>query len=184
MNKIVQLAIVSLLVVSAFFAGLGVAEWNGHRNPKVSVNVFISETSGGVVSELEAGNVITDIGEIFVRNTLCADNESNAVVKYISLSNDASPVVTWTKLPNEVDANGFSRATGTVVGWASGGDSCWNVTYQFTASGGQQLQCAGLNWVVTGASDNNLFACAAFTQTTFAASDTLTITWVVTVDAN
>jgi hypothetical protein len=172
------------LIIMAFLSGFMVKDYYVHRNMKYNVNVEIAQDTNGITTILESGNLITDIGELFIRNTLCANNESDGIVKYISLSNDATPLVSWTQLPNEVTANGFDRNLGTVLGWVNSGDSAWNVTYQFTATAIQQLQCAGLNWVVTDDSDNNLFACATFTQTTFNSADTLTITWMVTVDAN
>jgi hypothetical protein len=73
---------------------------------------------------------------------------------------------------------------GTVVAWENSGDRAFNVSKQFTATGTQQLQTAGLQWNDTPVSDNNLFASADFTQTTFNSADTLTITWVITVNAN
>jgi hypothetical protein len=113
-----------------------------------------------------------------------ANTTSRNATQWISLSNVGTPLQTWTVLTTEVDANGFDRQLGTVVAWTNAGDSAFNVTKTFTATGTQQLQTAGLNWNGQSLSDNNLFACAAFTQTTFNSGDTLTITWTITVDAN
>jgi hypothetical protein len=136
----------------------------------------------------ESGNLITDLGEDWIRDWVGLAGAGNTTARsaamYISLSNDASPSASWTKLPNEVAANGFTRAVGDVAEWDNSGDAAFNVTKTFTATGTQQLQCAGLNYLVTAESDNNLFAAAAFTQTTFNADDTLTITWSITINAN
>jgi hypothetical protein len=149
------------------------------------VNVYVEGEIGGVTATLASGNLITDIGELYVRNILGFDNVTNHnATKWISLSNDGSPAVGWTELTTEVNANGFSRALGTVVAWENSGDRAFNVSKQFTATGTQQLQTAGLQWNDTPVSDNNLFAGADFTQTTFNSADTLTITWVITVNAN
>jgi len=158
----------------------------GHRDPKVQVNVFVFHETAEGVETLASGNVITNIGERYVRNILGFDNETNHnATKWISISNDGSPVATWTKLANEKTADGFTRALGTVVAWQNGGDYAYNVTKKFTSTSDTiQLQCAGCQWSGTSDSDNNLFACAAFTQTTFNTNDNCTIVWVITYNAN
>lgn len=132
--------------------------------------------------------MITDIGETWIRDWIGVAGEGNTTsrnaTRYISVSNDASPVATWTNLTGEVATNNFTRAAGTVATWANAGDAAYNVTYTFIATGTSQLQCAGLHWSGVSASDANLFACAAFTQTTFNSGDSLTIKWSITVDAN
>jgi hypothetical protein len=154
-----------------------------HRTPKVNAYLFFETTRGSWSGE--SGNLITDLGENYVRNILGFDNVSNNnATKWISLSNVGSPLVTWTELDTEVAANGFTRALGTATAWLNGTDYAYNVTHKFTASGTQQLQTAGLQWNDTPESDGNLFAAATFTQTTFETNDNLTITWVITWDAN
>lgn len=157
----------------------------GHRDPSVSYNVYVFKDG---VQVAESGNTITDIGEDWICDWIGlagADNTTaRSAAQYISLSNDGSASAAWTVLPGEVNANGFTRAVGTVTPWVNGGDSAFNVTKTFTASDTQQLQTAGLNWDDVAESDNNLFAAADFTQTTFSSGDTLTITWVITVNAN
>jgi len=173
----------ALIAVLAFSIGYIVNMPVPHRNPKISANVYITENVNGVSAEIYSGNLITDLGEEFTRDLLIGDDAFDDVWG-ISLSNDATPLVSWTVLPNEVVANGFDRAEGTVTDWTNSGDYAFNVTKTFTASDTQQLQCAGLNWNDGDAVDNYLFAAATFTQTTFEASDTLTVTWVITVNAN
>lgn len=156
-----------------------------HRDPQFRANVFIlCETSKGTWAG-EGGNLITDLGEGYVRNIMGFDNETNHnATKWISLSNVGSPSASWTQLDTEVNANGFTRNIGTVVSWANGTDHAFNVSYKFTATGSQQLQTAGAQYNDTPVSDNNLFAVATFDQTTFASGDNLTITWVFTWDCN
>jgi len=158
----------------------------GHRDPKVKVNIFVLHESAEGLASLSGGNVITNIGEQYVRNILGFDNvTANNATQWISLSNDASPSATWTKLPNEITATGFARAANdSCTAWVNSGDYAYNVSKKFTATGAVTAQCAGLNWHPTGDSDNNLFAAAAFTQTTFANNDNCTIVWVITVNAN
>jgi len=184
-----QTVAVMLIATLAFSLGLVISNVSVHFNPQV--NVYMEITKGeasGATATLASGNLITDIGENYIRDNVASDgvtftNETVAVWS-ISLSNVGSPSASWTELDTEVAANGFERATGTVAGWVNGGDCAFNVTKTFTASGTQQLQTAGLQWDDTGESDNNLFAAATFTQTTFATSDTLTVTWVITFNAN
>lgn len=154
-----------------------------HRQPKVNAYLFF-ETAHGSWSG-QSGNLITNIGERYVRNIIGFDNvTANNATKWISLSNVGSPLVTWTELDTEVNANGFTRMLGTVTAWMNGTDYAYNVTGKFTATGTQQLQTAGSQWNDTPVSDNNLSAAATFTQTTFELNDNLTITWVFTWDAN
>lgn len=155
-----------------------------HFDPKVNVYMEVVKGEGaGATATLYSGNLITDIGENYTRDA-CLTLDGNTTEWAISLSNVGNPLVSWTELDTEVAANGFTRAAGDVVVWTNGGDSAFNVTHTFTASGTQQLQTAGLNWDDTAESDGNLFAAATFTQTTFEASDTLTVKWIITFNAN
>lgn len=185
LNKLTKILTVTLIAALAFTIGYAVNPIAVHQNPSVSYNVQVFKDG---IQISEAGNVITDIGEDWIADWIGlagADNTTaRSAAQWISLSNDASPDASWTKLTNEVAANGFTRALGDVAAWTNSGDSAFNVTKTFTATGTQQLQCAGLNWAETAESDNNLFACAAFTQTTFNSGDTLTITWSITINAN
>lgn len=159
-----------------------------HQDPKLEGNVYAlyeGLSSSYYIPSTSSGNLVTDIYEHYLRDLQGFDNVTDRnVTAWISLSNDATPLVTWTKLPNEVTANGFDRKLGTVTAWMNGTDHAYNVTYKFTATGSQQLQCAGSNWNGTDDSDNNLAAAATFAQTTFGIGENLTITWVWTYDAN
>jgi len=159
----------------------------GHRPPRASANVYVFVETAEGKAQIASGNVITNIGEQYVRNILGFENitEYNAT-QWITVSNDASPVATWTKLANEKTADGFTRAANdSCVAWQNGGDYAYNVTKKFTAtSDSVELQCAGLQWSGQSNTDNNLFAAAAFTQTTFNTNDNCTIVWVITINAN
>lgn len=176
--------IMCIMFASGFFFASSIQEI--HKNPKINYNVIVLK-DGTQIGDYQ-GNTITDIGETFIRDWTglagSGNTTSRTAVQYISLSNDASPLQTWTKLPNEVASNGFDRQLATVVGWTNAGDSAWNLTKDFTCTGTQTLQTAGAQWSATGSSDGNLFACASFTQTAFSAGDHLTIIWVFTIDAN
>lgn len=176
------------LIFSCLFFAVGYAfapSYEAHKNPSVKYNVYAFKD--GVSIGEGSGNLITDIGETWLRDwAACSasNTTSRDGARYISLTNTGSPAASWTKLTSEVTANGFDRQEGAVTWWTNGGDAAFNVTKTFTATGTQQLQTAGLNWVATDDSDGNLFAAASFTQTTFNAGDTLTITWTITFDAN
>jgi hypothetical protein len=179
------LAAIALTALLCLTIGYYINPLIQHFDPKVNVYMEVTKGEGtGPTASLFSGNLITDIGENFAGNaTFGLDGNSTSWA--ISLSNDGSSSAAWTELPTEVAANGFSRAVGENVGpWANSGDWAMNITHTFTASGSQQLQTAGLQWSTTGESDNNLFAAADFPQTPFEASDTLTVTWVITVNAN
>jgi hypothetical protein len=183
MEKKTYALLLSVLLIGVSF-GYCINPIRQHVDPKINVYLeIVKGDTAGVQSKLYAGNLITDIGERYVRNHIGFDNQTLSGWS-ISVSNDGTPLVTWTKLPNEVTANGFTRGAGDVTAWVNSGDYAFNVTEVFTATGTQQLQTAGLNWDPTSDSDNNLFAAADFTQTTFNADDTLTATYVITKNAN
>lgn len=187
-KTLLKIGTITLITLLAFSIGYVVKDYQAHRDPVITANVHITENIGGVSAEISSGNLITDIGESFVQSWLglsgAANTTSRNATQYISLSNDASPNASWTQHDTEINANNFTRATGTVAAWQNSGDYAFNVTYLFTATGTQQLQCAGLHWSGGPVSDNNMFAVATFTQTTFNTDDTLTVTWSITVDAN
>lgn len=184
-NVLYTVLLISALLLSFSIGFMLAPDFSQHKNPQVQWNVYAFKD--GVMVGEASGNLITDIGEIWIRDWAAAsagNTTSRDGARYISLTNTASPAADWTKLTSEVTTNGFDRNEGTVTWWVNSGDAAFNVTKTFTATGTQQLQTAGLNWVSTDDSDGNLFAAASFTQTTFNAGDTLTITWIITIDAN
>ena len=155
-----------------------------HRDPKVSGNVFvIYETAKGTY-EFPVGNVITDIGELYDRNILGFDNvTANNATKWIALGN-STIAQTKTKLDTEATASGFTRALGTVAAWINGTDYAYNVSKKFTATGTIRVNATSLHWHDQSNSDNNCYALASITATTFENNDNCTITWVITRDNN
>jgi hypothetical protein len=158
-----------------------------HMDPSYNVHFeFYKTDSSGAEGVLAVGNLITDIGENFIGNATIG-LENNGTWS-ISVSNVGSPLASWTQLDTEVNANGFTRKAATTVVWVNGGDWAVNYTATFTATATQQLQTAGLQWDSTPASNNNLFAAATFTQTTFnygdLGGDSLTCRWTITHNAN
>jgi len=190
MNKKIQVIATTLIIALLCFSiGYFANPLYQHFNPKVNVHlqvrrnsVVIGETTGAY--DMFSGNLITDIGETFIGESAILGTDANGTWA-ISLSNDGSPAAGWTELTTEIAANGFTRAAATEsAAWQNSGDWAINYTYTFTATGTQQLQTAGLQWDDTPSSNNNLFAAADFTQTTFETDDTLTVLWIITVNAN
>jgi hypothetical protein len=119
---------------------------------------------------------VIDFLENGANGMIAADNK-NSSTTFISLSNDATPVNTWTNLPNELgSAVGLQRENGAMT---YDNTTQYHVSYKFTCSAASTLvQCAGLNWENENASAS-LWAAATFTQVTLNANDNITITWTV-----
>lgn len=186
MNKKIYALATVLMFVSAF--ALGYSFHNGlfHRDPQLQANVYVIHESVSGTEVIPVGNVITNLAENAVRDSLGFGNSTLYTNKtdYISLGN-ATVAQTLTKVTDECDnASNFARKQGTVSAWYNGTDYAYNVTATWTANATVTINTTGLNWFSTDQSDNNLFAVAAITETAFASSDNCTITWVITIDAN
>ena len=182
-----SLVLTALLCTALTYALVQVYPYT-HRDPQVVANVFVIHEGINGVETIPAGNVITNIAEMGLRNLLAFDNDTwldgTNKTDYISLGN-STPAATLTKITDECDnSSDFGRAQGTVAAWNNGTDYAYNVTKTFTANATVTIDTAGLNWFWSDGSDNNLFAVAAITQTAFAIGDNCTITWVITFDCN
>ena len=186
--KLGNKTITALILLSWLLIGtLGYSIRNGyigHKDPSPRANVYyFFETSKGSYGG-RGGNVITNIGEQYVRNAIGFNNVTNFnYTGWISLGN-ATVSASLTKLTTEATTDGADRKAGTVTTWMNGTDYAYNVTNEFNLSGTIRLGESGLHWNDTDNSDNNMFACDDFTDTTFESGDNLTITWVITWDAN
>ena len=148
-----------------------------HKDPEVSANVFVFVEKANAKYTVGSGNVITNIGENYTRDALSTDTDLNQT-RSISIGN-ATAGVALTKLTTE-----WNRTDGTVTDWVNGTDQAYNTTFTWNFNTTVRLDCAGLHWNPIDQSDNNMFACADFTATTFNSGDNCTITWSITVDAN
>lgn len=180
----------SLCLVALLSFGVSYAFQNNwfnmnHRDPQVTVNVWVFRETPQGVEELVSGNVITDIGERYVRNILGFDNVTNHnATKWIALGNSTIDQ-TKTKLDTEATTMGFTRTLGTVDAWVNSGDYAYNVTKKFTATGNIAVNAASLQWSGVSNSDNNMFALASLGGTqSFQNSWNCTIRWVITWNAN
>lgn len=146
-------------------------------DPEGHVSV-VALRDGVIFYEYEDHNLITTIGSKHVRNFLGFANQTNAAIENIALSNDGAPSAAWTKLPGEITLLNLNRSAGvaSVVN-----ATAFQVTFTWTASGGQSIQCTGLHWDATDDSDNNLFAAASISSVSLQANDQLQVTWTVNI---
>ncbi len=104
--------------------------------------------------------------------------------QWIALGN-STIAASNTKLDTEAAASGFTRAANdTCVHWMNGTDYAVNVTKKFTATGTIRINATAAHWNPTSGSDNNCYAMASITATTFDNNDNCTIVWVFTRDNN
>jgi len=133
---------------------------------------------GDLIYEYDTHNLITTIGSTQIRDFLGWTNHTNQPCRYLSLSNDATPLTSWTKLPSEITGSGLARASGTATVVNA---TAYQVTYTWTASGPQSVQCTGLHWVATGDSSGNLLAAASISSVSLQNNDMLQVTWTVNI---
>lgn len=123
-------------------------------------------------------NLITNAGRDFLHSqgyntTGLGTNGLN----FIALSNDTlTETATSTVLSNEITLNGLARAQGTYAHTA--GTNTTTIDRTFTATGTQSAQKAAL---FTAASSGTMNHVLAFTQRSLIATDTLQITFTITL---
>ncbi len=178
-RKYLATVIVTLLALSAgIFVGRQQTSMYGEAGADPSGHVSIKAyRDGELFYEYEDHNLITTNGSKRIRNFLGWDNETGATI-HLSLSDDATPLVSWTMLPGEITVNGLDRNTGTP---AVVNSTAFTVNYQWTATGTQSVQCTGLNWNAADFTDYNLFAAASISSVSLQANDKLDVTWTVNI---
>jgi hypothetical protein len=134
----------------------------------------------------EYGNILTDDGRVSIHTLVYGTSAQKitaslgAGLHFIGLSNDAtSPAAGDTTLTAELATNGLQRAIGTVT-LPTGSGAITTVQKQFTYAGGgtQGVQKTALFDAV---SSGNMAHEILFTQRTLATSDTLTMTFSITL---
>lgn len=148
----------------------------------------IAITRNGETVSMETHNLITNIGKSQVRNLLSTLNASwpNQLIHQdnrtisMSLSDDATPLATWTKLTTEYDnTNGLGRTQGTVTLLNY---TAFQVYHLWTCTGtGQKVQCCGVNFWNSLQSNNNLYCAGTFTENTLNNGDTIAVTYTLNV---
>jgi len=155
-----------------------------HKSNELKTNVFMIIEKYDYHATLEIGNVITNIGEQYIRNVLGFNNiTSFNATKWISLGN-ASATQTLTKLTQELTTANGVRALATATAHYLSGDYATNFTKKFTFTGTCRFNATGLQWNSTPDSDGNLFAVANIEELTWNNNENCTIIWSVIHDAN
>jgi hypothetical protein len=145
----------------------------GHQPQRIGANVYVTIETPMGVQAIPIENVITTIG-LQQAATRFMTSGTYTACQYISIGN-ATASASLTKLTQE-----YTRAQGTVSSlWTYNGNPAFNVTKKFTFTGTVTLNAAGIHWDGTANSDNNMYACANFQQTTFQQNWNLTITWIL-----
>ncbi len=153
--------------------------FHGDAGPDPAGHVsVIGFRDGEIFYEYEQHNLITTIGSTQLRDFLGFSNHTNAACIYLSLSDDGAPAASWTKLPTEITINGLDRETGTPTVVNA---TAYQVTYTWTATASDTVDCTGLHWVVTDDSDDNMLAAAAISSVSLQANDMLQVTWTVNI---
>lgn len=124
-------------------------------------------------------NLITNPGRIFLhKQGYDTTGLSANGLNYIALSNDTlTETAASTTLSSEITTNGLGRAQGTVT-LPTGAGNQTTVDRTFTASGAQSAQKAALFTASSGGTMNHVLA---FTQRSLITSDTLQITFTITL---
>jgi len=153
---------------SALYGTAG-ADPAGH----VSVKAY---RDGELFYEFDEHNLITTEGCTRIRDFMGWANETAGACIHLSLSDDATPLTSWTILPGEIPGSGLARATGTPTNVNA---TAYQVTHTWTATAPTTVQCTGLHWIASG--DNNLFAAASISSVSLQANDMLQVTWTVNI---
>lgn len=137
-------------------------------------------------SEEEIGNLITDAGRRTVHTFIYGTAAQRVAASlgadgltYVALSNDGgSPAAGDTSLTGELSGNGLTRAQGTPT-LPTGAGTITTVSKQFTYSG--VTQAVQKTALFDAASGGNMAHEILFTQRTLNTSDTITVTFQVTL---
>lgn len=146
--------------------------------PRASAHVVHRRADGTLVSEETVYNVITTVGRDFIHTQSYGTSPAANGLNYIALSNDTlTENSASTTLSNEIAANGLSRAIGAVA--HTPGATTTTVSKTFTcATAPQAAQKAALFTASSGGTMNHALA---FTQRSLQVSDTLAITFTITI---
>jgi len=169
----IAITLVAVMLLNTFSTYSTIVYQNA--GPRSYVNAVIWR-NGQVIYNYTTNNIVATIGSTYVRDILGMDTIANPNnTKWISLSNDASPSKTWTKLPNEITGNGLARAEDTTPSTVNA--TAYQIDYTWTASGaGGSVQCTGLQRWAEVASDNNLVFVAAISPASLISGDQLQVT--------
>ena len=174
------LVLVLLSFVIAYWLGLNEGlSFSPESVTKPSGRVtVIGYRDGSVFYNFTTHNAIMTIGSTYIRDILGWANvtDMNATIS-ISLSADAAPNETWTKLQSEITGSGLKRAGDGTVSVVN--STAYKVEKKWTANESATVNCTGLHWSPISNSDNNMLAAASIDLVSLIANDQLTVTWTV-----
>jgi hypothetical protein len=190
-TQLKKLRIPALLTIVIIAALLGAYALGSSQKTYVSVQgithsdtvtTVMRHADGTVFFNETQHNVLTTIGATAIRDALSTGTmPSSGIAKYISLSTDATPLISWTKLANELTATGLARQAGTVSNINA---TCYQVQTTFTAQSPQAgIIAEALHWVATSNTDNNMLAAAAISSASVISGDTIQCTWQINIPA-
>lgn len=183
--KIGAMAIIAVAIVLGITIGTtGVGIVNAGATLKESNRVVIQvdTVNGEHLTYVVHPNTMTIGGENATITALFTGTmPGSGILKYISVGSNVAMTTdnSLTILSSEL-TGGLARATGTITAPAGPYLNTYSVSNKFTATATTTENCAGLHWISTPASDNNLWAYAFFPATTTNLNDNITITWTVT----
>jgi hypothetical protein len=177
-RSVSTLLIALVLVASAF------AQTEIHLTKEVNVHIVGRHADGSIFYDQELHNLRTTGGADWQSSAMGNTSTPPATVNYIALTNDATAPAagdcaassTTCTLPSEITINGLARAQGTYA--HTGGTNTWTLAHTWTATASQSVQKAGM---FNASSSGTMVFEAAFTQVTLANTDTLTISWTVSI---
>jgi hypothetical protein len=154
-----------------------------------TVNVVVRSGNGQILYNETSTHLdpLTSGGSSYMISAISnttLDGSSNKAV-YMGLSNDTTPLVTWTTLPTLIAANGLSITSALTPTYGtcqttSGTSTYFTVNHTWTCATGNEnaVDCAGIYWVSSGAS--GLLCANTFSPPAnlgYANSDTIQVTY-------
>lgn len=179
MKKLSCVFVALLFAVSAFAQTSEV-----HLTREVNVHIVGRHADGTIFYDNEIHNLRTTGGADWQASAMGNTSTPPATVNYIALTNDstapsasdcAAGSSTCT-LPSEITTNGCARAQGTYS--HTNGTSTWSIAHTWTATASQSVQKAGM---FNASSSGTMVFEAQFTQVNLSNTDTLTITWTISI---
>jgi hypothetical protein len=148
------------------------------------VHVVARHADGSVFADFTTHNLRTTGGADWQANAMSATSARPAAANYIALTNDATAPAAGDcaagsaacTLTSEITTNGLARVIATYA--HSNGTASYTLTNTFTATGSQSAQKAA---VFNAASSGTMVFEALFTAVSLVTSDTVTITWTISI---
>lgn len=154
-----------------------------HPTREVNVHIVARHADGTIFADEQVHNLRTTGGADWQASVMGASSQP-ASANYIALTNDsAAPAAgdcaagsSTCTLASEITTNGLARASSTYA--HTNGTATWTMSHTWTATGNQAAQKAGM---FNAASSGTMVFETAFTQVSLVSTDTLTITWTVSI---